>query len=80
MVFQNYALFPHMTVSENLAFPLDVRKMSKSEIDTRVQRALDMVQLGEFGARRPGQLSGGQQQRVAVGEGTRLRAEAGLDG
>jgi putative spermidine/putrescine transport system ATP-binding protein len=66
MVFQNYALFPHMTVSENLAFPLDVRKMSKSDIEARVKRALDMVQLGEFGARRPGQLSGGQQQRVAV--------------
>jgi putative spermidine/putrescine transport system ATP-binding protein len=66
MVFQNYALFPHMTVSENLAFPLDVRKMSKSDIETRVQRALDMVELGAFGNRRPGQLSGGQQQRVAV--------------
>ncbi|MGI9451186.1 MAG: ABC transporter ATP-binding protein, partial [Geminicoccaceae bacterium] len=66
MVFQNYALFPHMTVSENLAFPLDVRKMSKSDIEARVKRALEMVQLGEFGARRPGQLSGGQQQRVAV--------------
>ncbi|MGI9437281.1 MAG: ABC transporter ATP-binding protein [Geminicoccaceae bacterium] len=66
MVFQNYALFPHMTVNENLAFPLDVRKMPKSDIEARVKRALDMVQLGEFGARRPGQLSGGQQQRVAV--------------
>jgi putative spermidine/putrescine transport system ATP-binding protein len=66
MVFQNYALFPHMTVAENLAFPLDVRKMSKSEIEERVKRALDMVELGAFGNRRPGQLSGGQQQRVAV--------------
>ena len=66
MVFQNYALFPHMTVAENLAFPLDVRKMSKSETAERVQRALDMVELGAFGNRRPGQLSGGQQQRVAV--------------
>jgi putative spermidine/putrescine transport system ATP-binding protein len=66
MVFQNYALFPHMTVAENLAFPLEVRKMSKSEVEQRVQRALDMVQLGEFGNRRPAQLSGGQQQRVAV--------------
>jgi putative spermidine/putrescine transport system ATP-binding protein len=66
MVFQNYALFPHMTVAENLAFPLDVRKMSKSEIESRVQRALDMVELGTFANRRPGQLSGGQQQRVAV--------------
>ncbi len=66
MVFQNYALFPHMTVSENLAFPLEVRKMSKSEREAKVKRALDMVQLGAFGDRRPAQLSGGQQQRVAV--------------
>ncbi len=66
MVFQNYALFPHMTVAENLAFPLEVRKMSKSEREERVKRALDMVQLGVFGDRRPAQLSGGQQQRVAV--------------
>ncbi len=66
MVFQNYALFPHMTVAENLAFPLEVRKMSSSERQERVKRALDMVQLGAFGNRRPAQLSGGQQQRVAV--------------
>lgn len=66
MVFQNYALFPHMTVAENLAFPLEVRNMSKSEIEEKVRRALDMVQLGQFGSRRPAQLSGGQQQRVAV--------------
>jgi len=66
MVFQNYALFPHMTVAENLAFPLEVRGMDKSERETRVKRALDMVELGPLGDRRPGQLSGGQQQRVAV--------------
>ncbi len=66
MVFQNYALFPHMTVAENLAFPLNVRHMSKSEIEERVKRVLDMVELGTFGHRRPAQLSGGQQQRVAV--------------
>ncbi|MEM9205651.1 MAG: ABC transporter ATP-binding protein [Pseudomonadota bacterium] len=66
MVFQNYALFPHMTVEENLAFPLEVRKMAKPEIETRVKRALDMVELPQFGARMPAQLSGGQQQRVAV--------------
>jgi len=66
MVFQNYALFPHMTVSENLAFPLEVRGMDKSDRETRVKRALDMVELGPLGDRRPGQLSGGQQQRVAV--------------
>jgi putative spermidine/putrescine transport system ATP-binding protein len=66
MVFQNYALFPHMTVAENLAFPLEVRKLGKAEIETKVKRALDMVQMGDFGGRRPAQLSGGQQQRVAV--------------
>ncbi len=66
MVFQNYALFPHMTVAENLAFPLEVRKMSKADIEQKVKRALDMVQMGAFGGRRPAQLSGGQQQRIAV--------------
>ncbi|MEH6579032.1 MAG: ABC transporter ATP-binding protein [Amphritea sp.] len=66
MVFQNYALFPHMTVAENLAFPLEVRKMGKADIEAKVNHALDMVELGQFGSRRPAQLSGGQQQRVAV--------------
>ncbi len=66
MVFQNYALFPHMTVAENLAFPLQVRRLPKVEIEQRIERALDMVRLGGFEHRRPGQLSGGQQQRVAV--------------
>jgi len=66
MVFQNYALFPHMSVNENLAFPLQVRGLSKSETESKVKRALDMVQMGEFGNRRPAQLSGGQQQRIAV--------------
>ena len=66
MVFQNYALFPHMTVAENLAFPLEVRRMSKSDREAKVKRALDMVQMGEFGGRRPAQLSGGQQQRIAL--------------
>ena len=66
MVFQNYALFPHMTVAENLAFPLKVRKIGRSEVENRVKRALDMVQLSNFEDRRPAQLSGGQQQRVAV--------------
>ena len=66
MVFQNYALFPHMTVNENLAFPLQVRRMGKSDITDRVKKALHMVRLGSFGDRRPAQLSGGQQQRVAV--------------
>ena len=66
MVFQNYALFPHMSVAENLAFPLEIRKMPKAEQEAKVKRALDMVELGAFGNRRPAQLSGGQQQRVAV--------------
>jgi len=66
MVFQNYALFPHMSVAENLAFPLELRKMDKPEQKAKVQRALDMVELGALGNRRPAQLSGGQQQRVAV--------------
>ena len=66
MVFQNYALFPHMTVGENLAFPLEVRGMSKDERESRVTRALDMVQMGQFKNRRPAQLSGGQQQRIAL--------------
>ncbi len=66
MVFQNYALFPHMTVAENLAFPLVVRNMSRADIDNRVKKILDMVQLPKMASRRPGQLSGGQQQRVAV--------------
>ncbi|MAN55859.1 MAG: ABC transporter ATP-binding protein [Paracoccus sp. (in: a-proteobacteria)] len=66
MVFQNYALFPHMTVGENLSFPLEVRGMDKAERDTRIRRALDMVQMGSFANRRPAQLSGGQQQRIAL--------------
>jgi putative spermidine/putrescine transport system ATP-binding protein len=66
MVFQNYALFPHMTVSQNLAFPLQVRRMARPEIAARVKRALEMVRLEGLDRRRPGQLSGGQQQRVAV--------------
>ena len=66
MVFQNYALFPHMTVGENLAFPLEVRKMPKEEREVRIKRALDMVQMSAFINRRPAQLSGGQQQRIAL--------------
>ena len=66
MVFQNYALFPHMTIAENLSFPLEVRKIGKDEREKKVMRALDMVEMGTFGGRRPSQLSGGQQQRVAL--------------
>ncbi len=66
MVFQNYALFPHMTVAENLAFPLEVRKIGKAAREEKIARALDMVQMSAFGGRRPAQLSGGQQQRIAL--------------
>ncbi|WP_184196887.1 ABC transporter ATP-binding protein [Chitinimonas taiwanensis] len=66
MVFQNYALFPHMTVAENVAFPLKVRGMGRGEISSKVKQALAMVQLDKFGGRYPGQMSGGQQQRVAL--------------
>lgn len=66
VVFQGYALFPHMTAAENIAYPLRVRKMGKAEIGERVQRVLDMVKLGPFADRKPTMLSGGQQQRVAI--------------
>ena len=66
MVFQNYALFPHMSVFENLSFPLKVRKFSKEEINKKVSKILNMVSLDEYENRMPNQLSGGQQQRVAV--------------
>jgi putative spermidine/putrescine transport system ATP-binding protein len=66
MVFQNYALFPHLTVGQNVAYPLTVRKVSKADQASRVQRALDMVRLSGMTDRLPGQLSGGQQQRVAL--------------
>jgi spermidine/putrescine ABC transporter ATP-binding subunit len=66
MVFQNYALFPHMSVYDNIAFGLSVRNIASSEIRTRVNDALKLVQLEGFGGRRPRQLSGGQQQRIAL--------------
>lgn len=66
MVFQNYALFPHMSVAENLAYPLKMRGLGRSEIEQKVKRAIDMVQLHGMQARRPAELSGGQQQRVAL--------------
>ena len=66
VVFQHYALFPHMTIAENLAFPLQARRIARDEIEYSVMRALDMVQLQDFAGRRPAQLSGGQQQRVAI--------------
>ena len=66
MVFQSLALFPHMTVAENVAFGLEMRGIGRSERETRVARALDIVELGHLAARHPHQLSGGQQQRVAL--------------
>jgi putative spermidine/putrescine transport system ATP-binding protein len=66
MVFQSYALFPHKSVAENLAFPLKVRKIARDEIARKVSRALSMVNMEKFANRMPGQLSGGQQQRIAV--------------
>jgi putative spermidine/putrescine transport system ATP-binding protein len=66
LVFQNYALFPHMTVAENIAFGLEMRKVGRSEIQKRVTQVLDIVQLTTMGERYPRQLSGGQQQRVAL--------------
>ncbi|BCZ85156.1 Fe3+/spermidine/putrescine ABC transporter ATP-binding protein [Paraburkholderia terrae] len=66
MVFQNYALFPHLTVAQNLEYPLKVRKVPPDEQASRVKRALEMVGMGKLGKRMPSQLSGGQQQRVAL--------------
>jgi inositol-phosphate transport system ATP-binding protein len=66
VVFQNYALYPHMTVEQNIGFPLKVQKLSKSAIKSEVARLADLVQIGELLDRRPAQLSGGQQQRVAL--------------
>lgn len=66
MVFQNYALFPHMTVEENLFYPLKTRKMPKHEARQKVDKVLQTIQLESFAKRRPSQLSGGQQQRVAL--------------
>jgi putative spermidine/putrescine transport system ATP-binding protein len=66
MVFQNYALFPHMTIAENIAFPLQMRKVAKAECQRRVEEALKLVDLPGLGGRLPRQLSGGQQQRAAL--------------
>tara|TARA_R110000850_G_scaffold276757_2_gene420018 strand:+ start:62567 stop:63736 length:1170 start_codon:yes stop_codon:yes gene_type:complete len=66
MVFQNYALFPHMTVTENLAYPLKVRKLPRAQIKQKVTEYLKLIEMEDFGNRHPGQLSGGQRQRVAL--------------
>ncbi len=65
-VFQSYALFPHMDIYNNIAFGLKMKKLPKSEIETRVREALDLVQLKGFEGRKPNQMSGGQKQRVAI--------------
>jgi iron(III) transport system ATP-binding protein len=66
MVFQSYALWPHMTVEQNVAFGLEERRLPRAQVRERAARALDLVGLAQYGTRRPGQLSGGQQQRVAL--------------
>ena len=66
MVFQSYAVWPHMTVAENVGYPLKIKKVDKAERERRVQEMLELVHLGEYGKRYPNQLSGGQQQRVAL--------------
>jgi len=66
MVFQHYALFPHLSVQRNVAFPLEMRDVGKAEIDRRVSEALSLVELAGYDERLPRQLSGGQQQRVAL--------------
>lgn len=66
MVFQNYAIFPHLTVAENVAYGLKAKKTPKDEIQRRVQEALELMQIGNLASRKPNELSGGQQQRVAL--------------
>ena len=75
MVFQRYALFPHMTVAQNVAFGLEMRRVPKAERDTRIREALDMVRLTSLAERYPRQLSGGQQQRVAIARALAIRPD-----
>jgi iron(III) transport system ATP-binding protein len=75
MMFQSYALWPHLTVAQNVAFGLEERKLPKPEIAQRVQEALDMVQMGTLGPRKINQLSGGQQQRVALARSLAVRPD-----
>jgi multiple sugar transport system ATP-binding protein len=78
MVFQNYALYPHLSVYENIAFPLRLHKLPDDEVRERVGRAADLLELGEFLDRKPAQLSGGQRQRVAMGRAIVREADAFL--
>ena len=73
LVFQNYALFPHMTVAENVGFGLEMRGIGRAEIRTRVEEALEMVRLPGYGPRKPREMSGGQQQRVALARALVIR-------
>ena len=73
MVFQNYALYPHMTVEENIMFPLKMRWVPKTERKRRVKSIAEMMQITDLLSRKPGQLSGGQQQRVAIGRALIMR-------
>jgi multiple sugar transport system ATP-binding protein len=78
MVFQNYALYPHLTVFENIAFPLRLRKLAADEVRKRVEQAAAVLELTEHLDRKPGQLSGGQRQRVAMGRAIVREADAFL--
>jgi multiple sugar transport system ATP-binding protein len=78
MVFQNYALYPHLSVYENIAFPLRLHRVSHDEVRDRVERAAEMLELGELLERKPAQLSGGQRQRVAMGRAIVRNADAFL--
>jgi putative spermidine/putrescine transport system ATP-binding protein len=75
MVFQSYALFPHLTVAQNVAFGLEMRKIPRADIDKRVEETLALVRLQGYGARLPRQLSGGQQQRVALARALAIRPD-----
>jgi len=75
MVFQSYALFPHLSVAQNVAFGLEMRKLPRADITRRVEEALALVRLSGFGTRLPRQLSGGQQQRVALARALAIRPD-----